>query len=108
MPSAVPTNWFVEADGVMPSAVPMNFQERVMPDPSPEFAKPVGTGPVWPVTDQTGPARFRFGPVPNWPKFKIQISIQKNEKLPKKIPKNTSRCDESNGVKFSQKFIHLV
>ena len=25
-----------------------------------------------------------------------------------KIPKNTSRCDESNGVKFSQKFVHLV
>ena len=25
-----------------------------------------------------------------------------------KIPKNTSRCDESNGVKFSQKIVHLV
>ena len=24
-----------------------------------------------------------------------------------KIPKNTPRCDESNGVKFSQKFVHL-
>ena len=26
----------------------------------------------------------------------------------KKIPKNTSRCDEFNDVKFSQKFVHLV
>jgi len=26
----------------------------------------------------------------------------------KKNSKNTSRCDESNGVKFSQKFVHLV
>ena len=25
-----------------------------------------------------------------------------------KILKNTSRCDESNGVKFSQKFVDLV
>ena len=25
-----------------------------------------------------------------------------------KNSKNTSRCDESNGVKFSQKFVHLV
>ena len=33
------------------------------------LTKSVGTG----VTGQTGPARFRFGPVPNRPKFKIQI-----------------------------------
>ena len=25
-----------------------------------------------------------------------------------KIPKNTSSCNESNGIKFSQKFVHLV
>ena len=25
-----------------------------------------------------------------------------------KIPKNTSRCDESNGVKFSQKSVHCI
>ena len=25
-----------------------------------------------------------------------------------KKSKNTSRCDESNSVKFSQKFVHLV
>ena len=43
--------------------------------------KPVGTGPVWPVTSQTGPVRFRFGPVPNRPKFIIWIWIQKNEKF---------------------------
>ena len=72
--------------------------------PHPGFTKPLGTGPIWPVTGQTGPGRFRFGPVSNWPKFKIQIWIQKNEKF----LKNTSRCDESNDVKFSQKFVHLV
>ena len=38
---------------------------------SPGFTKSMGTGLVWPVTGQTGPARFRFGPVPNRPKFKI-------------------------------------
>ena len=45
----------------------------------PGLTKPVGTGPVWPA----GPARFRFGPISNRPKFKIQIWIQKNEKFPK-------------------------
>ena len=34
------------------------------------FTKPVGTGPV--VTGQSGPARFRFRPVLNRTKFKIQ------------------------------------
>ena len=38
------------------------------------------TKPVEPVK----PVRFRFGPVPNRPKFKIQIWIQKNEKFLKK------------------------
>ena len=39
--------------------------------PQPGLTLPVGTGPVWPVTGQTGPDRFRFRPVPNRPKFKI-------------------------------------
>ena len=44
---------------------------------------------------QTGPnSKFKF-------KFKKMKNSQKN-------PKNTLRCDESNGVKFSQKFVHLV
>ena len=42
---------------------------------------PTGTGPVWPVTGQTGPDRFRFRSVWNRPQFKIQIWIQKNEKF---------------------------
>ena len=50
----------------------------------------------------------RSGPIPVWTGTKpaqIQNSNlnSKNEKF-SKIPKNTSRCDESNGVKFSQKF----
>jgi len=83
-----------------------NFHAR-RDESSAGFTKSLGTGPVWPVTGQTGPARFRFGPVSNRPKFKIQIWIQKM-KNSQKISKNTSRCDESNGVKFSQKFVHLV
>ena len=34
---------------------------------------PTGTGPVLPVTGQTGLDWFRFRPVSNRPKFKIQI-----------------------------------
>ena len=57
------------------------------------------------------PVRFdrRSGPVPVWAGTKpaqIQnsnLNFKKNEKFPK-----NSRCDESNGVKFSQKFVHLV
>ena len=30
------------------------------------------------------------------------------KKKSQKNPKNTSRCGESNGVKFSQKIVHLV
>jgi hypothetical protein len=51
----------------------------------PGFTKPVGTGPN---------SKFKF-------EFKKMKKSQKN-------PKNTSRRDESNGVKFSQKFVHLV
>ena len=61
----------------------------------------------------TGYRSNRSGPVPVWAgtkpaqnsKFKFKFKKLKNSQ---KIPKNTSRCDESNGVKFSQKFIHLV
>ena len=68
------------------------------------FFLPAGTGPETAVTGQTGPDRFRYRPVSNRSKFKIQIWIQKN----KKIPKNTSSCDESNGYKIFQIFVHLV
>jgi len=37
----------------------------------------------------------------------LNLNSKKNEKFPKN-PKNTSRCVESNGVKFSQKFVYLV
>ena len=61
----------------------------------------------------TGYQSNRSGPVPvsaGIQPSKIQILNlnSKNEKFPKKIPKNTLRCDEYNGVKFSQKFVHLV
>ena len=54
----------------------------------------------------------RSGPVPvstGIQSAKIQnLNLNlKNEKIPKN-PKNTSRCDEFNGIKFSQKFVHLV
>ena len=51
----------------------------------------------------------RFGPVPvryqNDPNSKFKFKKMKNSQ---KIPKNISRCDESNGVKFSQKLVYLV
>ena len=49
----------------------------------PWFTKPSVTGPVWPVTGQTGPDRYWFGPVWNRPNFKIWIWINKNEKFSK-------------------------
>ena len=53
-----------------------------------------------------GPVSVRAGTKPT----QIQNSNlnSKNKKFPKKVTKNTSRCDESNGVKFSKKFVHLV
>ena len=39
----------------------------------PGFFLPTGTGPKTAVTGQTGPDRFRYRPVSNRPKFKIQI-----------------------------------
>ena len=61
----------------------------------------------------TGYRSNRSGPVPisaGTQPAKIQnLNLNsKNEKIPKKIPKNTSRCDESNSIKFSQKFVHVV
>jgi len=68
---------------------------------------PTGTGPETAVTGATGPDRFRYRPVANRPnsKFKFELKKMKNSQ---KIPKNTSRCDESNGVKNFQIFVHLV
>ena len=53
--------------------------------------------PVEPVWVGTKPAQIQ--------KFKFEFKKMKNSK---KNSKNTSRCDESNGVKFSQKFVHLI
>ena len=58
-------------------------------------------------TGLTGYRSNRSGPVPVWSGMKpVQIQNlnlnSKNKKFPKKISKNTSRCDESNSVKFSQ------
>ena len=69
----------------------------------PGFIKPVGNGPVWPVKRSgSGLGRYQTGPNS---KFKIEFKKMKNSL---KISKNTSRCDESNGVKFSQKFVRLT
>ena len=74
---------------------------------NPGFAKPLGPVrfdrlPVKPVRPGSGLGRYQTGPNS---KFKFEFKKMKNSQ---KIPKNTSRCDESNGVKFSKKFIHLV
>ena len=50
---------------------------------------------------------FGLGRYQTGPNLKFKFELKKM-KISKKILKNTSRCDESNGVKFSQKFIHLV
>ena len=55
-----------------------------------------------PVRPGFGLGRYQTGPNS---KFKFELKKIKNSQ---KFPKNTSRCDESNGVKFSQKFVHLV
>ena len=60
IPSPTPTNLILEVGHALSRpyeliciggwghdlALKMNFQERIMPDPSPGFAKPVGTSPV--------------------------------------------------------------
>jgi len=58
--------------------------------------------PVKPVRPGSGLGRYQIGP-----NSKFKFEFKKIKKF-LKIPKNISRCDESNGVKFSQKFIHLV
>ena len=55
-----------------------------------------------PIRLGSGLDRYQTGPNS---KFKFKFKKMKNSQ---KISKNTSRCDESNGVKFSQKFVHLV
>ena len=57
---------------------------------------------VKPVRSGSGLDRYQTGPNS---KFKFKFKKMKNSQ---KIPKNTSRCDEFNGGKFSQKFVHLV
>ena len=57
---------------------------------------------VKPVRPGSGLSWYQTGPNS---KFEFEF---KKWKIPQKIPKNTLRCDESSGVKFSQKFIHLV
>ena len=89
-------------DLLRPTTV-LPFYIPTMAGSCPGFTKPVETGPAWPVTGQTGPARFRFGfglgRYQTGPNSNLN---SKKWKIPKKIPKNTSRCDESNGIKFSQ------
>ena len=63
------------------------------------------TGPKTAVSGVTGADRFRYRLVSNRSKFKFEFKKMKNSQ---KIPKITSRCDESNGVKFSQKFVRLT
>ena len=62
----------------------IRWQDALLIVTRPWFTKPVGTSPVWPVTGQTGPARFWFGSVSNRFKFKFDL---KKWKIPKKILK---------------------
>jgi hypothetical protein len=57
--------------------------------------KPMGTA-------GSGLRGYRTGP-----NSKFKFEFKKNEKF-SKISKNISRCDESNGVKVSQKFVRLT
>ena len=58
--------------------------------------------PVKPVRSGSGSGLYQTG---SNSKFKFEFKKMKNFQ---KIHKNTSRCDESNGVKFSQKFVRLT
>ena len=58
--------------------------------------------PVKPARSGSGLGRYQIGPNS---KFKFKLKKMKNSQ---KNPKNTSRCDESNGIKFSQKFVRLT
>ena len=55
-----------------------------------------------PVRSGFGLGRYQTGPNS---KFKFEFKKMKNFQ---KFFKNTLRCDESNGVKFSQKFVRLT
>jgi len=68
----------------------------------PGLTKPSVTGPVWPVRTGSGLVRYETGPNS---KLKFEFKKMKNFQ---KNPKNISRCDESNDVKFSQKIVYLV
>ena len=54
------------------------------------------------VGNRSGSVRYEIGPNS---KFKFEFKKMKNSQ---KNPKNISRCKESNGVKFSQKIVHLI
>ena len=58
--------------------------------------------PVKPVRSGSGLGRYQTGT-----NSKFKFEFKKMKKF-QKIPKNTSRCNESNGVEFSQKIVHLV
>ena len=75
--------------------------------PGQEQGLPNQWEPVWFDRLLVKPVRSGFGWYQTGPnsKFKFKFKKMKNSQ---KIPKNTSMCDESNGVKFSQKFVHLV
>jgi hypothetical protein len=62
----------------------------------------VGTGPDNVGTGRTGSGRF-----PTGPNSKFEFEFKKMKKS-HKILKNTSRCVQSNGVKYFQIFFHLV
>ena len=50
----------------------------------------------------SGLGRYQTGP-----NSKFEFEFKKMKKF-QKISKNTSKCDESNGVKFSQKCVRLT
>ena len=60
---------------------------------------PTGTGPETAVTGVTGPDRFRYRRLETGPNSKFKVEFKKMKKS-QKNPKNTSSCDEFNGVKF--------
>ena len=68
----------------------------------PGFTKPVRFDRLQSVRPGFGFDRYQIGPNS---KFKFEF---KKMKIFQKISKNTLRCDESNGVNFSQKFVYLV
>ena len=76
-----------------------NKRSQKMYRRSPTYARVYKTGGN---RSSSGLGRYQTGPNS---KFKFEFKKIKNSQ---KISKNTLRCDEFNGVKFSQKFVHLV